>query len=109
MLFAANMPSVSYRKPPPRAKRGLTGAIFFVIDLVVFFLNVVMITLRVIRYPSVFAQTFLDQKEGVWFPMSGLAVATILINILLYGVPYCGVRFPNRCGKPELILFSLGW
>ncbi|ORX36964.1 voltage-dependent anion channel [Kockovaella imperatae] len=66
------------------------GTVFFIIDIVVFIVNVVMLSLRAIHFPHLFALSFKSHSEGVWTPVSAVALSTLLTNTMLYGIPYCG-------------------
>lgn len=54
-------------------------------------MNIIMTTLRIFKYPSIVKQSFFDHNEAVWFPVTGLTLATFIIMTLLYGVPNVGV------------------
>lgn len=52
---------------------------------------------RLHRWPRVFKNSFYDQKEAVWFPVTAVAMATLIIGTLLYGGPYTGPWLPLAC------------
>ncbi|KAF2267941.1 hypothetical protein CC78DRAFT_565743 [Lojkania enalia] len=90
------------------------GCIFFILNMVLFAFNVVMIGLRFYFYPRTFKASFLHPTESLFIPASVISFGTILINITQYGVDYTGywlektmaVMYWIDCGLA--IVFSIG-
>ena len=68
--------------------RGLDtiGTLFFLFNIVLFLINVVMISLRFRYHPETFKASFLHPTESLFFPASVVSFGTILINISQYGL-----------------------
>ncbi|KAI7620191.1 putative C4-dicarboxylate/malic acid transporter, partial [Hortaea werneckii] len=61
------------------------GCIFFILNLVLFVFNVVMICCRFRYYPSTFLASILHPTESLFVPAWLISVGTILITITEYG------------------------
>jgi hypothetical protein len=72
------------------------GCIFYIANIVIYLFNIAMTCRRIHRWPRIFKNSFYDQKEAVWFPVTGVAMATLIIGTLIYGGPYTGVS-PSSC------------
>lgn len=79
-------------EPYPFNGQHAIGTVFFILNIVLYLINVAMMITRAIRYPRQFKQSFFDQAEGVWFPVVAVAMSTLLTATIIYGVPFCGVR-----------------
>ncbi|AFR98260.2 hypothetical protein C343_06236 [Cryptococcus neoformans C23] len=66
------------------------GTVFFMIDLVVFLINIIGVASRAIFHWANFKDSFFDHSDGTYIPCILLAVATLFVGIMDYGVPYCG-------------------
>jgi tellurite resistance protein TehA-like permease len=55
------------------------GTIFFMIDLVIFLINVAGVTSRAIYHTRVFKNSFFDHEDGIYVPCSALAFATLFV------------------------------
>jgi tellurite resistance protein TehA-like permease len=90
------------------------GAIFFILNIVLFLFNITMISTRFYLYPSTFRASFLHPTESLFVPAAIISFGTILINITQYGIGRTGswleetmiVMFWIYCGLA--ILFSCG-
>lgn len=92
------------------------GCIFFILNLVLFVFNVVMICCRFRYYPSTFLASILHPTESLFVPAWLISVGTILITITEYGTSdgktgpwlfttmrvlfwiYCGLAVLFSCG-----------
>ncbi|KAL8924416.1 MAG: hypothetical protein Q9208_004024 [Pyrenodesmia sp. 3 TL-2023] len=72
--------------------RGLTtiGVIFFLFNIVLFFINVVMISLRFYTFPETFRASYMHPSERLFIPAAVVSFGTILINISQYGITKTG-------------------
>ena len=72
--------------------RGLEaiGVIFFLLNIVLFIFNTVMISLRFYCHPETFRASILHPTERLFIPAAVVSFGTILLNISQYG--------PNRAG-----------
>ncbi len=66
------------------------GVIFFLFNVLLFLLNIVMITLRFHYHPETLRASFLHPTERLFVPSAVVSFGTILINISQYGVPNSG-------------------
>lgn len=66
------------------------GTIFFLINLIVFVINVSGVLSRAYFHPQAFKASWYDHEDGVYAPCFSLAWATLFVGIIDYGVPYCG-------------------
>lgn len=80
------------------------GCIYYFVNLVFLIMNIIMTTLRIFKYPSIVKQSFFDHNEAVWFPVTGLTLATFIIMTLLYGVPNVGQWLTVVC---EVLFYIL--
>ena len=92
------------------------GCFFFIFNIVLFVMNVVMICLRFKFYPSTFMSSILHPTESLFIPAWLISLGTILINVTEYGVDnkhagpwlrdtmnvlfwtYCGLAIFFSCG-----------
>jgi len=90
------------------------GCIFFILNIVLFFFNIVMISLRFYFFPKTFKASFLHPTESLFIPAAIISFGTILINISQYGVAKAGywlemtmcILYWCDCGLA--ICFSIG-
>ncbi len=66
------------------------GAIFFLLNIVLFIINVSMISLRFYLYPETFMASILHPTERLFLPAAVVSFGTILINISQYGLHKTG-------------------
>ncbi|KAK3315028.1 voltage-dependent anion channel-domain-containing protein [Apodospora peruviana] len=66
------------------------GLAFFFLNIFLFFMNCVLITLRFRWRPGSLLHSFTDQFESLFIPAFVVSVATILITTCQYGVPRAG-------------------
>ena len=100
----------------PYRFRGLyaLGCIFFILNIVLFLFNIVMISLRFYWFPKTFKASFLHPTESLFIPAAIISFGTILINISQYGVDRTGywleitmsILYWTDCGLA--ICFSIG-
>ena len=67
------------------------GCIFFILNMVLFLFNVVMISCRFYFYPRTFKASFMHPTESLFIPAAIVSFGIILINISQYGVDMAGV------------------
>ena len=67
--------------------RGLyaIGVIFVLLNIVLFIINIVMISLRFYIHPETFKASILHPTERLFLPASVVSFGTILLNISQYG------------------------
>lgn len=72
--------------------RGLyaIGVIFFLFNLLLFLINVFMISLRFYTFPETFRASYMHPSERLFLPASVVSFGTVLINISQYGLPEAG-------------------
>lgn len=72
--------------------RGLDaiGTIFFLFNVVLFLLNVSMISWRFYTFPETFSASYMHPTERLFIPASVVSFGTLLINISQYGLPHAG-------------------
>ncbi|KAI9828195.1 MAG: hypothetical protein M1826_006123 [Phylliscum demangeonii] len=66
------------------------GCVFFVLNVVIFVADVVLIGCRFACYPFAFRQSFLHPTESLFIPASIVACGTVLLNISQYGMGRAG-------------------
>lgn len=66
------------------------GFTFFILNIVILFFNVVMISCRFFFYPYTFKASFLHPTESLFIPASIVSIGTVLMNISQYGVNRTG-------------------
>ncbi|KAK3320840.1 voltage-dependent anion channel-domain-containing protein [Cercophora scortea] len=66
------------------------GLAFFFLNMCLFVMNCVLITLRFRWRPGSLVNSFTDQLESLFVPAVIVSAATILITICQYGVPHAG-------------------
>jgi tellurite resistance protein TehA-like permease len=69
------------------------GCIFFLLNIVLFLFNCVMISLRFILFKDTFRASFHHPTEGLFLPSAILSAGTILIGMSEYGFPKTGYWF----------------
>ncbi|KAL5372423.1 hypothetical protein DPSP01_013530 [Paraphaeosphaeria sporulosa] len=67
------------------------GCIFFILNMVLFLFNTIMISLRFYWFPKTFKASFLHPTESLFIPAAIISFGTILINISQYGVDQTGI------------------
>lgn len=60
-------------------------------------LNLTMTGLRLLNHSKVFFASFYHPVEGLWHPTLPIALSSILIGIIIYGIPYCGPWLVEAC------------
>lgn len=72
--------------------RGLDtiGDIFFLFNIVLFVLNVSLISLRFYTFPGTFQASYMHPSERLFLPAAVVSFGTVLINISQYGLPETG-------------------
>lgn len=96
--------------------RGLyeLGCVFFILNIVLFMFNVIMISLRFYWFPRTFKASFLHPTESLFIPGAVVGFGTILINISQYGVDSAGKWLEQImcilfwCDCALAICFSIG-
>ena len=66
------------------------GIIFFLLNIFLFIVNTVMISLRFYCYPETFKASFLHPTERLFIPAAVVSFGTILLNISQYGPSHAG-------------------
>ncbi|KAI4196917.1 MAG: hypothetical protein LQ350_006230 [Teloschistes chrysophthalmus] len=66
------------------------GAIFFLLNLVLFIVNVTMISLRFYTFPETLRASYMHPSERLFIPAAVVSFGTVLINISQYGIPKAG-------------------
>ncbi|KAF5000003.1 hypothetical protein FGRMN_2084 [Fusarium graminum] len=66
------------------------GLFFFMLNLVLFLTNCILICTRFHLRPGSFVNSFTDQVESLFISASVVSIAVILINTCQYGIPYAG-------------------
>ena len=61
------------------------GCIFFILNIVLFIFNVVMISLRFKLYPHTLKASIWHPTESLFVPAAVVSIGTILTNITSYG------------------------
>ncbi|KAI4113984.1 MAG: hypothetical protein LQ345_005146 [Seirophora villosa] len=72
--------------------RGLyaIGVIFFLFNLLLFIINVTMISLRFYTHPGTFRASYMHPTERLFLPSAVVSFGTVLINISQYGLTRAG-------------------
>ena len=73
--------------------RGLTtiGKILFLLDLVVYLINCIIISSRFLTDRGSFKRSFLNPQESLYIPASIISLAILFVNMAQYGVPNSGL------------------
>ena len=73
--------------------RGLTtiGKILFLLDLVLYLINGVIISIRFLTDRESFENSFLNPKESLYIPASTISLAILFVNLAQYGIPNSGI------------------
>ena len=66
------------------------GLIFFFLNILLFIINVVMISLRFYNHPEMFMASILHPTERLFLPAAVVSFGTILLNISQYGPSHAG-------------------
>jgi len=66
------------------------GLFFFILNIVLFLINCIMISLRFYFRPGSFTDSFTDQVESLFIPSFFVSLAIIMIGICSYGVSMTG-------------------
>ncbi|KAI0972891.1 voltage-dependent anion channel-domain-containing protein [Xylaria arbuscula] len=66
------------------------GVVFFLLNLLLFIFNCVLITMKFILVPGSFTHSFLDEVESLFIPAVVVSIAIIMTNITQYGCPNTG-------------------
>ncbi|KAI9828943.1 MAG: hypothetical protein M1819_006442 [Sarea resinae] len=66
------------------------GCIFFLLNIVLYIINVSMISMRFIFFPRTLRASFIHPTESLFIPASVVSLGTILLNISQYGLPRVG-------------------
>ncbi|TID25279.1 voltage-dependent anion channel-domain-containing protein [Venturia nashicola] len=66
------------------------GAIFFILNMLLFVFNITMISTRFYLYPHTFRSSFVHPTESLFVPAAIISFGTILINITQYGIGRTG-------------------
>ena len=66
------------------------GILFFLLNVVLFLINIAMISLRFYCHPETFRASFMHPTERLFIPASVVSFGTILINISQYGPRHSG-------------------
>ena len=66
------------------------GILFFLFNILLFIINIVMISLRFYTYPETFKASFMHPSERLFMPAAVVSFGTILINISQYGLSRSG-------------------
>lgn len=76
----------------PLRFRGLDtiGVVFFLLNMLLFLINISMISLRFYTFPETFRASYMHPTERLFLPASVVSFGTILINISQYGLPNAG-------------------
>ena len=71
---------------------GLTtvGIVFFLLNILLFIINIIMISLRFYCYPETFRASILHPTERLFIPAAVVSFGTILLNISQYGPSHAG-------------------
>ncbi|KAL7414218.1 voltage-dependent anion channel-domain-containing protein [Mrakia frigida] len=83
--------------PYPFRGQHAIGSLFLILNIIIMAFNMSMSTLRLVRHPKAFRDSFYDEVEGIWFPVLPIAWSSILIGIIIYGIPYCGPWLVEAC------------
>ncbi|KAI4283632.1 MAG: hypothetical protein L6R38_002052 [Xanthoria sp. 2 TBL-2021] len=83
--------------------RGLDtiGVVFFLFNLLLFVINVSMISLRFYTFPETFRASYMHPSERLFLPASVVSFGTLLINTSQYGLPKAGAWL----GRAVTVLF----
>ena len=66
------------------------GLIFFFLNVFLFIVNVIMISLRFYKHPEMFMASILHPTERLFIPAAVVSFGTILLNISQYGPSHSG-------------------
>ena len=66
------------------------GLIFFFLNMVLFILNLAMISLRFYCHPETFKASILHPTERLFIPAAVVSFGTVLLNITQYGLNKTG-------------------
>jgi tellurite resistance protein TehA-like permease len=99
------------------------GCIFFILNIVFFLFNVIMISLRFHIHPRTFKSSLTHPLEALFIPAWIVSLGVILMNINQYGLlktgcwlhstmkllywVYCALAIASSCGIYLMVLVSL--
>ena len=86
--------TVPYRFPGLYA----IGLIFFFLNILLFLINIVMISLRFYNHPEMFMASILHPTERLFLPAAIVSFGTILLNISQYGPSHAGPWLDDAVG-----------
>ena len=66
------------------------GLLFFFFNIILFIVNVTMISLRFYKHPEMFMASILHPTERLFLPAAVVSFGTILLNISQYGPSHAG-------------------
>ena len=83
--------------------RGLDtiGVIFFLFNMILFFINILLISLRFYTFPETFRASYMHPSERLFLPAAVVSFGTVLINISQYGLSNSGPWL----GRAVIVLF----
>jgi tellurite resistance protein TehA-like permease len=84
-MATGGVANVLYQVPYRFQGLYVIGAIFFLLNIVLFIFNITMICLRFYYYPSTFKASITHPTESLFVPAWLISLGTILINITQYG------------------------
>ncbi|KAK3064687.1 hypothetical protein LTR53_018410, partial [Teratosphaeriaceae sp. CCFEE 6253] len=115
-MATGGVANVIFHVPEPYRFRGLyaVGCIFFILNIVLFIFNLIMISCRFCFYPSTFLASITHPTESLFTPAWVISLGTILFTVTEYGISHAGpwllhtmyVLFWVYCGLA--VVFSLG-
>ncbi|KAK8905773.1 hypothetical protein QC760_11259 [Botrytis cinerea] len=71
----------------------IVGEIVFLLNLIFFVMNCILISLRFKWNPGSFSKSFLSPSESLYIPACMISVGTILVTMCQYGIPKTGLWF----------------
>ncbi|KAK4893469.1 hypothetical protein LTR27_008151 [Elasticomyces elasticus] len=91
-MATGGVANVIYQVPEPYRFKGLytIGCVFFILNLVLFLFNLVMISCRFWYYPDTFRASITHPTESLFTPAWVISLGIILITVLEYGEPHAG-------------------
>ncbi|KAI8937211.1 hypothetical protein NX059_006419 [Plenodomus lindquistii] len=105
-MATGGIANVLYTLPHPYRFPSLyaLGCTFFLLNIVLFLFNVVMISCRFYFYPRTFRASFLHPTESLFIPGATVSFGIICLNVSQYGVGVAGVG-----GWLERVMVGLFW
>ncbi|KAM0132795.1 hypothetical protein ACHAO1_006540 [Botrytis cinerea] len=71
----------------------IVGEIVFLLNLIFFVMNCILISLRFKWNPGSFSKSFLSPSESLYIPACMISVGTVLVTMCQYGIPKTGLWF----------------